>query len=90
MNEYKNLAIKPGLSARKDGNADEALKVAAKTLEVSYEFPYLAHASMILLETAARDACCEVSPAAVADDNQLLAHLGRPAPPAFQLTLIPV
>jgi len=46
MNEYKNLAIKPGLSARKDGNADEALKVAAKTLEVSYEFPYLAHASM--------------------------------------------
>ncbi len=46
MNQYKSLATKPGLSARKDGDAETALKGAAKTLEAAYEFPYLAHASM--------------------------------------------
>ncbi|MEX2150205.1 MAG: xanthine dehydrogenase family protein molybdopterin-binding subunit [Steroidobacteraceae bacterium] len=46
MNDYKSLAGKPGLSARKDGDVDAALKGAAKTLEAAYEFPYLAHASM--------------------------------------------
>jgi isoquinoline 1-oxidoreductase beta subunit len=46
MNEYKSLATKPGLSARKDGDVDAAFKGAAKTLDAAYEFPYLAHASM--------------------------------------------
>ena len=46
MNEYKSLAMKPGLSARKEGDVDAALQGAAKTLEAAYEFPYLAHASM--------------------------------------------
>src|SRR6185503_16393258 len=46
MSEYKALAAKPGLSARKDGDVDAALKGAAKTLEAAYEFPYLAHACM--------------------------------------------
>jgi isoquinoline 1-oxidoreductase subunit beta len=46
MNQYKSLAATPGLSARKDGDAEAALKGAAKTLEAAYEFPYLAHASM--------------------------------------------
>jgi isoquinoline 1-oxidoreductase beta subunit len=46
MNQYKSLAGSPGLSARKDGDVDAALKGAAKTLEAAYEFPYLAHASM--------------------------------------------
>ncbi len=46
MNEYKSLAATPGLSARKEGDPDVALKGAAKTLEAAYEFPFLAHASM--------------------------------------------
>jgi isoquinoline 1-oxidoreductase beta subunit len=46
MNEYKNLATRPGLSARKDGDVDTALNGATKTLEAAYEFPYLAHAAM--------------------------------------------
>jgi isoquinoline 1-oxidoreductase beta subunit len=46
MNDYRSLAGKPGLSARKDGDVDAALAGAAKTLEAAYEFPYLAHASM--------------------------------------------
>ena len=46
MSQYKALAATPGLSARKDGDAEAALKNAARTLEASYEFPYLAHAAL--------------------------------------------
>ena len=44
--EYKKLAATPGTPARKEGDAETALKNAAKTLEAAYEFPYLAHAAM--------------------------------------------
>jgi isoquinoline 1-oxidoreductase beta subunit len=46
MRQYKELAAKPGTSARKEGDAESALKNAAKVLEAAYEFPYLAHAAM--------------------------------------------
>ena len=46
LDQYKSLAATPGVSARKDGDADAALKGAARILEAAYEFPYLAHASM--------------------------------------------
>jgi len=46
MAEYKKLAATPGTPARKEGDTDKALAGAAKTLEASYEFPYLAHAAM--------------------------------------------
>lgn len=46
MAEYKELAKKPGLSARKDGNVDEAFGKAARIIEATYDFPYLAHAPM--------------------------------------------
>jgi isoquinoline 1-oxidoreductase beta subunit len=46
MDQYKKLAATPGTSARKEGDADAALKNAARTLEAAYEFPFLAHAAM--------------------------------------------
>ena len=44
--EYRELARKPGLVARQDGDAAAALTNAARTLEADYELPYLAHAPM--------------------------------------------
>ena len=46
MAEYKELAQKPGLPARNDGDASKAIKGATQTIEASYDFPYLAHAPM--------------------------------------------
>jgi isoquinoline 1-oxidoreductase beta subunit len=46
LDEYKALADKPGLAARNDGDAAAALAGAAKVIEATYEFPYLAHATM--------------------------------------------
>ncbi|MEZ4587228.1 MAG: xanthine dehydrogenase family protein molybdopterin-binding subunit [Gemmatimonadales bacterium] len=44
--EFRELAGKPGLEVRKDGDAEAALAGAAKSVEVTYEVPFLAHASM--------------------------------------------
>ena len=42
----KAAAAGPGLDARVDGDADHALKSAAKTVKAVYELPLLAHATM--------------------------------------------
>ena len=44
--EYRALAEKPGLTARRDGDPAAAFARAAKTFDAVYEFPYLAHAPM--------------------------------------------
>lgn len=46
MSEYRRLADQPAASARKDGDADAALRGAARRLSAAYEFPFLAHAPM--------------------------------------------
>ncbi len=46
VTEYKALLDKPGAVARKDGDAEAALKGAGKVIEAVFEFPYLAHAPM--------------------------------------------
>ncbi len=46
LNEYKTLAKKPGATAYSNGSVDEAFKQANETISASYEFPFLAHATM--------------------------------------------
>jgi isoquinoline 1-oxidoreductase beta subunit len=43
---FRALSSKPGAVGENTGDVDKALAGAAKTLEVEYEFPYLAHACM--------------------------------------------
>lgn len=50
--EYRNLADKPGMPADVLGDTDTAMASAAKTLEMTYEFPYLAHAAMEPMDVA--------------------------------------
>ncbi|WP_295009032.1 xanthine dehydrogenase family protein molybdopterin-binding subunit [uncultured Dechloromonas sp.] len=43
---YKEMARTPGKIARQQGNTDAAFAAAARVVEASYDFPYLAHAAM--------------------------------------------
>ncbi len=53
--EYeKRAADKPQATARNDGDATKALAGAAKTVEATFRFPYLAHAAMEPLNAVAR------------------------------------
>ena len=52
--QFKELAAKPGAVARHDGDVAAGLAGAAKRLEASYEFPYLAHAAMEPMDCVVR------------------------------------
>jgi isoquinoline 1-oxidoreductase beta subunit len=52
--QYRELAAKPGLTARQDGDAGAAILAAAKVFEAEYVFPYLAHAAMEPLDCVVR------------------------------------
>jgi isoquinoline 1-oxidoreductase beta subunit len=55
MAEYRQLAAGPGKAiAREDGNFAAAIASASKTLEASFEFPYLAHAALEPLNAVVR------------------------------------
>ncbi|MBB4184684.1 isoquinoline 1-oxidoreductase beta subunit [Sinorhizobium terangae] len=55
MSTYRDLAKKtPAAVARKEGDADAAFAQAAKVIEASFEFPYLAHAALEPLNAVAR------------------------------------
>jgi isoquinoline 1-oxidoreductase beta subunit len=59
--EFRALAARPGLKARRDGDPDAAFAAAARTLEAVYEFPFLAHAPMEPLDCVVKlaDGECE-------------------------------
>jgi isoquinoline 1-oxidoreductase subunit beta len=46
MDKYRELAKSPGAVASHTGDAEKAMSTAARTMEASYEVPYLAHAAM--------------------------------------------
>ncbi len=53
--EYRALALKPGLAvARNEGNAEAAIAGAARTIEATFEFPYIAHAALEPLNAVVR------------------------------------
>ncbi|MCA3563067.1 MAG: xanthine dehydrogenase family protein molybdopterin-binding subunit [Methylocystis sp.] len=55
MASYRETAMKPGgANAVTAGNVDAAFKGAAKVLEATFEFPYLAHAALEPLNAVAR------------------------------------
>ncbi|MFL6547335.1 MAG: molybdopterin cofactor-binding domain-containing protein [Povalibacter sp.] len=52
--QYKELAKQPGASAKLTGDPTAAFASAAEVIEATYEFPYLAHASMEPLNCVVR------------------------------------
>jgi isoquinoline 1-oxidoreductase subunit beta len=62
MDEYRRLADQPAASARKDGDAVQAIKDAKQKVSASYEFPYLAHAPMEPLDAVIKltASSCEI------------------------------
>ncbi len=52
--EYRDLADRPAASARKDGDAVQAIAGASQKISASYEFPYLAHAPMEPLDAVVK------------------------------------
>jgi isoquinoline 1-oxidoreductase beta subunit len=62
MDEYRALLETPGLTVRAEGDAESTLAKAARTLEATFEFPYLAHAPLEPLNCIVRlsDSSCEI------------------------------
>ncbi|HXA99588.1 MAG TPA: xanthine dehydrogenase family protein molybdopterin-binding subunit, partial [Steroidobacteraceae bacterium] len=54
MEQYRRLADQPSLAARKEGDAERALRDATQKVTASYEFPYLAHAPMEPLDAVVK------------------------------------
>ena len=52
--QYRSLLEQPGAVARRDGDCIRALARAARTLTATFEFPYLAHATMEPLSAVVR------------------------------------
>lgn len=59
---YLGLLKQPGMVARNEGDAAKALVQATKKLEITFEFPYLAHAPMEPLNCVVqlKDGGCEI------------------------------
>lgn len=60
--QFLDLARQPGARIRNDGDVHDALATAAKTIEATYEVPFLAHATMEPMNCTAHvhDGMCEI------------------------------
>jgi isoquinoline 1-oxidoreductase subunit beta len=60
--QYKALAQKPGLEAKKQGDAAKGLAAASRRIEAEYQFPFLAHAAMEPMNCVVqlKDGGCEI------------------------------
>ena len=75
LDQYRKLAAEPAkANARNDGDAVSALASSASTVEGSYEFPYLAHASLEPLNAIAR----------IGDDGAVEVWGGHQMPDLYQ------
>jgi isoquinoline 1-oxidoreductase subunit beta len=53
--EYRQIATRPGAAtARNDGNAEAAIAASTRTIEATFEFPYIAHAALEPLNAVVR------------------------------------
>ena len=60
LRQYRELAASPGLPARDSGDVEAAFGRAARIIDATYEFPFLAHAAMEPMNCVVRvagDAC---------------------------------
>lgn len=65
LSALKAAAAKPGAVIKKQGDVDEGMKGAAKTLQADYELPFLAHAAMEPMNFTAdvgKDSCLVYGP----------------------------
>jgi isoquinoline 1-oxidoreductase beta subunit len=62
LGEYRALLSAPGLRARTRGDVEAALAKAARTLEATFEFPYLAHTPLEPVNCVVQlsDSGCEI------------------------------
>ena len=62
MDEYRQIAEQPAASARKEGDAEQAIRSAPHKLSASFEFPFLAHAPMEPLDAVVKltASSCEI------------------------------
>ena len=60
--EYRALATKPGRIAKNVGDVETALEAAARRLDSTFDFPFLAHATMEPMSCAVqfKDGVCEI------------------------------
>jgi isoquinoline 1-oxidoreductase beta subunit len=64
LEEYRELAGQPGYVVQQQGDFDAIASGAAKVIEVTYEFPFLAHACMEPLNCTVHDRGASEQPAA--------------------------
>ncbi len=73
---YEDAVKQPGMTARKEGDVEKTLGAASKTIDVVYEVPFLAHATMEPMNCTAHvrsDSCTVWAPTQSPGNSQEIA-----------------